>query len=728
MAYILLVDGTWGSSPKIPVKFEYDHRRDGANMQYKVKVTIGKVSGSSYYGYPIDTKFYLDGNETYHKHIKDASPSQWSSYVAESDWMTLSNKTSGTTRLGIRLYGGSRDKTYEYDVIVDPANFSSTPSLWVISKNETSVTYGWSTSELCDWIRYHVDGSGGWTDVGNPWATSGSFTVPNWGVASYHDIYIEARRQDSQLWSNSARVGETTYDYPKPNSVTNSLIGDKFTVNMYNPLGRTYKLELISREDNSVLNTYNGSANGNVTGFDDAGTIEKFYKTIPAKQSGTYYAKVTYGSSVKSSSNGTYTIRGTELPNFNSDDWDYTVDNDYDRLTGNDNKVVIANYSSVNFNVDNEPTSDYYATFTNDKSGYTYNWGNETITLTKEKNAKISIQNSNILKVTSYDDRGLSKETSISLDDTKFINYTVPTNLIGATQRLNGIDSETRLKFKGKLGYIGKFGNNGITNTIHKIYYKVKRAGYGEYGDAYEINNFIIDTETGEFIIDDQEIHENGRNNGFPVGTKYNVMVIVVDALGLLGDNYIEIDVTDGKIARDVFQDYDGNYHEGINGRASDDYSQNIEGDFNVNGDFYQNGKLFSGGDTIPYNAIFNYDGDEVPDGYEILAKYDYSKEEVKTGKKWIDGRDIYSKVYEIYIAAGSNWTGISLAQIVGISNFDYIHITGDSFKIQDGRYVKHIGSGNVYIDLLNKHIYFPPDTGASFRYIIVFEYTKTTD
>jgi hypothetical protein len=67
----------------------------------------------------------------------------------------------------------------------------------------------------------------------------------------------------------------------------------------------------------------------------------------------------------------------------------------------------------------------------------------------------------------------------------------------------------------------------------------------------------------------------------------------------------------------------------------------------NVNGDLYINGEHFSGGDTLPIGAIVDYDGDTVPEGYEIVAETTYSTEEQKTGETWIDGRTIYRKVIQ---------------------------------------------------------------------------------
>ena len=116
----------WGSSPVITASFEYEHRRSGSDMQYRVKVTINPLTSSgSYFGYPIYSQITLAGSVVDSETLKAASPSTWSSAITHTtDWFTVASKTSGSTALAIRLYSGSgssRDQTYTYSLVVDPA-------------------------------------------------------------------------------------------------------------------------------------------------------------------------------------------------------------------------------------------------------------------------------------------------------------------------------------------------------------------------------------------------------------------------------------------------------------------------------------------------------------------------------------------------------------------------------------------------------------------------------
>ena len=141
MAYIALDSGKWGSGPQIPISFYYEYQRSGTSMQYKVKIVFGAITGSSYFGYPIYVDLSLDGTKKVAQYTaKSASPSQWSSAITyESGWLTVANKTEGTTALTIRLYSGSgssRDTYYKYSLAVSPAATTPTFSATTVMMGE----------------------------------------------------------------------------------------------------------------------------------------------------------------------------------------------------------------------------------------------------------------------------------------------------------------------------------------------------------------------------------------------------------------------------------------------------------------------------------------------------------------------------------------------------------------------------------------------------------------
>jgi hypothetical protein len=125
MAFVNLTSKSWGSSPDIDIQPAYEMQRSGANMQYRIRVTVGTVSGQSFFGYPIYLKVYLQNSLKDTHTLKSASPSQWgSSIVYTTEWFTITNKTSGTTALSLNLYSGSgstRNSTYSYSLPIEPA-------------------------------------------------------------------------------------------------------------------------------------------------------------------------------------------------------------------------------------------------------------------------------------------------------------------------------------------------------------------------------------------------------------------------------------------------------------------------------------------------------------------------------------------------------------------------------------------------------------------------------
>lgn len=115
----------WGTSPQIPMTFEYEKQRSGADMQYRVKVTIASITGTSYFGYPINLALTIDSKAVADVALKAASPRQWSSAITyTSDWYNVSDKTDGTTTVAFRVYSGlgsTRNYTYTYSMGVDAA-------------------------------------------------------------------------------------------------------------------------------------------------------------------------------------------------------------------------------------------------------------------------------------------------------------------------------------------------------------------------------------------------------------------------------------------------------------------------------------------------------------------------------------------------------------------------------------------------------------------------------
>ena len=136
--------------------------------------------------------------------------------------------------------------------------------------------------------------------------------------------------------------------------------------------------------------------------------------------------------------------------------------------------------------------------------------------------------------------------------------------------------------------------------------------------------------------------------------------------------------------------------------------------------------------DTLPVGTIVDYDGEDVPEGWEKYGTDDYSTEETFTGKHWIDGKPIYRKVIEMNSVASSGTGTYDISNL----NIDEVWVDlGHSFY-KSGTTVlplnrTHIGTiGNQSeIRVSATAITLICGSGiAAQDPIVTIEYTKTTD
>ena len=162
-----------------------------------------------------------------------------------------------------------------------------------------------------------------------------------------------------------------------------------------------------------------------------------------------------------------------------------------------------------------------------------------------------------------------------------------------------------------------------------------------------------------------------------------------------------------------------------------------------VNGELYvadtngENPKP-AGGDTLPVGSIFEYNGNSVPDGYELVQ--DYSKTEQKTGSVWIDGKPIYRKVIEI---PTSSITGGGTTFSHGVTDIDFAFppkcswydTQAGTWRNMPSSYFGTIEWSSQVLIRTDGDLYFEigSNTLARLQYkgerlTVIIEYTKTTD
>lgn len=142
-------------------------------------------------------------------------------------------------------------------------------------------------------------------------------------------------------------------------------------------------------------------------------------------------------------------------------------------------------------------------------------------------------------------------------------------------------------------------------------------------------------------------------------------------------------------------------------------------------------------GDTLPIGAEIDFNGTTVPAGWEEVQ--DYSTNEIKTGKKWIDGKPIYRKVFtgtglasntvhNVALNISNFKQGINLyGVIIGNTREDLVY----SLNHQNPNYLNNVGyitSANLGSNKLLLWCGTYLTSNSKFDYRITVEYTKTTD
>ena len=115
---------------------------------------------------------------------------------------------SGTS-MGGRVVEG--DATVTLDRI---PRYTSITSFTVSKRNETSVTYNFSTADICDYAEYSTNNGSSWTGVDIADGKSGSFNVTGLSPNTTYNFKLRVRRKDSQLKTESSTVQQTTYKVP----------------------------------------------------------------------------------------------------------------------------------------------------------------------------------------------------------------------------------------------------------------------------------------------------------------------------------------------------------------------------------------------------------------------------------------------------------------------------------------------------------------------------------
>lgn len=194
----------YGQAPDIRFTLAYDMQRVGADAQYKFYWTIHSLNTpTSGFGWPIYATVYLDGSTKLNGvTIKGTSPMKWygTELHYESSWVTVSNKTSGTTAFRMTMFSGSgmdRSQTWNASIAVpDPSSSFSVPD--IVIGSPVTVTINKAKDSYRHTVKIELgSNSKTQTDVDS----SFTYTVP-----------IAWCRNLPESTSGTAKVYVTTYE------------------------------------------------------------------------------------------------------------------------------------------------------------------------------------------------------------------------------------------------------------------------------------------------------------------------------------------------------------------------------------------------------------------------------------------------------------------------------------------------------------------------------------
>lgn len=432
-------------------------------------------------------------NDYYWVYVREKYVTVNGATQSNSDLQTTYNGTiafSGTSRIyhnadGTKSFSASAGGAFEYY-----GSYNSTGSgTWelptipryltinsfnVSNITETTAVVSWSVSDQRNSTYYSLDGGTTWVGsatYGESLASdnkSGSFNIQGLSANTKYNIKIKIKRTDSGLWTESATKTITTYDYPHCTKAPNFTIGNPLNLEIYNPLNRSFNFVIIG--NNGVTkgeNNYNGTSVGPFT-IEDWKTF--FYSTIPNSKSGTYSVQIIYGSSTKSKTGGTYSVKGTEKPTIGTITYADT-NSTVTAITG-DNQYIVQNQSNLKVTYTKATPNNGAGSI----SKYTFTLNGVTKESTSAGGTidfgKVNSASNITLTMTVTDSRGL---TSSATKTITMLAHKEPTAIV-TLKRLNNYEDESYLTVDGSISSI----NSKNTMTI-KYRYKVSGGSYGNY-------------------------------------------------------------------------------------------------------------------------------------------------------------------------------------------------------------------------------------------------------
>lgn len=398
----------------------------------------------------------------------------------------------------------------------------ATVSQSLTAKTETTATIKWSSDATVDYIWWSTNNGSSWTGINVTDGTSGSYTISGLSANTAYNIKTRVRRKDSQLTTDSSALAVTTYAYPYANSMPNFTIGNKLTIGIFNPLGRSVTVNILGADGSQISNdTTSGTS---ITGYNNTTVQNRLYASIPNAKSGTYRVKVTYGSQITTKNGGTYSVNENVcLPSIGAGAYQDTASSVV-AITGN-NQDIVRNQSVVRYTASglSAQKSATVASCSVKVNGNTYNLTLSGSTATGG-NAQINSGTDVEAVFTVTDSRGLTASRSITVH---MLDWHNPSAIISVA-RQNNFYSQTDINVDAEYPSIN--GNNTITIT-----YEAVRDG----GSSRPVSGSLQDGVTSVVTLDNNYawtivitlVDRFGGTTTYNVGISRGMPIIYFDRL-----------------------------------------------------------------------------------------------------------------------------------------------------------------------------------------------------
>lgn len=401
-------------------------------------------------------------------------------------------------------------------------------------------------------FQYHTVG-GSWTNCGS------SLT----GLSANTTYYFRVGYTNAAGTSWSGETSATTYDYPKPTSLNDVTIGGAITTEIYNPLKRAITIGFYD-SGGTLLFSRTSSANGSHRYTPTTAEYDKFYARIPNDKRGSYYVKVTYGSSNKTYGNRTYSIKNTENPVFDSSYIINVVNTKHTDIAGS--SKFISGHNTLSGSIKpmipqkSANGSKYSLSTSGQTQEKTFSTSNIPFTFNDITN--------NTLSITAQDSRGLTKQASVTLD---IVAYNKPSVSSYTLVRQNGTGTHAIWNVTGV------YTNwTGLTksNTIKKVEWRWKpNTTSGTWSSWADITSSLATNANGVWKV--SIIPSQTFNNT----SEFLLQLRVTDMLETVEMSEMTLSTANAFIWKDL-----ANKRVGINKKPTEalDVAGNIKGSGNV--------------------------------------------------------------------------------------------------------------------------------------------------